>query len=238
MDKAPPEVDANDPEKTYADLGSVQRSLRRGPSSQGPALPVRVRTRETARKVLRFTLDDEQPRDLRKHRLGRAMAFPAKTVLVRGLRATHGGWFLLKPAGASKSCRAFSLCDDHGHYQVSCARPDRRWAGWPTRCQVRPYRKTYYSGRASPMRSREGFAVLVYDTFLWASRKFPIETMRPARWTWRTRSALPLATAHRRGGDPLQRRGVPSRKYQIAKYLNLLGTSFAAVSRPMRTASR
>jgi len=43
---------------------------------------------------------------------------------------------------------------------------------------VRAYRKKYYGGRAwANALAEEGFIVLVHDTFLWGSRRFPLETM-------------------------------------------------------------
>ena len=96
---------------------------------------------------------------------------------------------------------------------------------------LREFRKKYYGGRAyANALAQEGFVVLVHDTFLWGSRRFPLETM-PA-------TVRDVATANLKAG--LGDAAIPpdineynlaaaQHEHWIAKYCNLLGTSMAGV---------
>jgi dienelactone hydrolase len=96
--------------------------------------------------------------------------------------------------------------------------------------------KTYYDERAySNALAREGFTVLIHDTFLWGSRRFPFETMPEAL---RTRIAASQAYWEPKDDalvDDLAREitrynaAAGQHEHIVEKYCNILGTTLAGV---------
>ncbi len=187
-------------------------------------------SREVARKVLRFTLGDEQPHDLEVVRawesdgvsgeeLSWSVGFGPKT------RA-----FLLKPAGARGKLPGVVALYDHGHFKFYGKEKIADGPEGPLDA-VRPFRETYYSGRAfANALAREGFAVLAHDTFLWGSRKFPLEAMPEGDRALADQIGATLGHGAI-DAEVLRYHGAAFlHEHQIAKYLNILGTSMAAVT--------
>lgn len=197
---------------------------------QGPLFPSGHLDRSKAREILRFTLQDDRPHDVEVVRTWKADGLDGEeqswTV---GFGPRTHAW-LLKPSNARGPLPGIVALYDHGHYKFFGKEkiadgPDGMVEG------VQPYRDTYYGGRAfANALAREGFAVLIHDTFLWSSRRFPIEAML----------ASDVAVADSIGGnlghgainpDILRYHGAAYlHELQLAKYCALLGTSFAAVT--------
>ena len=96
---------------------------------------------------------------------------------------------------------------------------------------VRVLREGLYGGTAmADEAARNGFSVLVHDAFLWGSRRFPAELLRPAprpepeaRWLGPEDSLDP-------GEGPVAyNRAALAHEHLVAKYCTLLGTSLAGV---------
>ena len=99
-------------------------------------------------------------------------------------------------------------------------------------------RERHYGGRAFANElARQGFAVLVHDTFLWGSRRFEFEEMAqtapPPQAAWPTTGAVTGL-----GDDNVRARAESIETYNkvaaahehvVAKYCTLLGTSLAGV---------
>ena len=94
------------------------------------------------------------------------------------------------------------------------------------------FRAHYYGGRAyANDLAGAGFVVLVHDTFLWGSRRFPMETMpEPIR---RARRGLPDAlgarTARSPRRSPQYNAAAGHHEHWMEKYCTLLGTTLAGV---------
>jgi dienelactone hydrolase len=180
--------------------------------------------------VLRFTYGDELPIELQALRTWEADGVSGEELswsVGFGPR-THA--FLLKPAGASGKLPGIVACYDHGHYKFYGKEKIADGPEGPLQA-VQPFRDTYYSGRAfANALAREGFAVLAHDTFLWGSRKFPIEEMPEGD----VALAETIGATLGHGGIDaavLRYHGAAFlHEHQIAKYLNLLGTNLAAVT--------
>ena len=77
--------------------------------------------------------------------------------------------FFLKPSGAERLPGIVALYD-HGHYKFFGKEKITDGPDGPLDA-VKPFRDTYYGGRAfANALARQGFAVLIHDTFLWGSR--------------------------------------------------------------------
>jgi dienelactone hydrolase len=137
---------------------------------------------------------------------------------------------LLKPAGARGKLPGVVALYDHGNFKFFGKEKIADGPDGPLDA-VQPFRDTYYSGRAyANALAREGFVVLVHDTFLWGSRKFPLEAMPEFE---RSMAAQVGATMGHGAidADVLDYHGAAYlHENQIAKYLNLLGTSIGVVT--------
>jgi dienelactone hydrolase len=87
-----------------------------------------------------------------------------------------------------------------------------------------------YGGRAyANALSREGYVVLIHDTFLWGSRKFPLEEMPPGI---RSNAEMILKYNFPSSVDPevtLYNMACSEHEHLVSKYCNLLGTSLSGV---------
>jgi dienelactone hydrolase len=93
------------------------------------------------------------------------------------------------------------------------------------------WRSVYYGGRAwTNALARAGFVVLAHDTFLWGSRRFPLEVMLeqvgdPAAAmlkTWPPPAETPFEIAQYDTAAAFH-------EHAVAKYCNVLGTSLAGM---------
>lgn len=133
--------------------------------------------------------------------------------------------WLLKPTGASSPLPGIVALHDHGGYKFY---GKEKIADGPQgeALGVRGFREIYYGGRAyANALAREGYVVLVHDTFLWGSRRFPIEAMHLAVGEASEDAAesdLPpeIAAYNRTAGR---------HEHTVSKYCNILGTNMAGV---------
>ena len=186
-------------------------------------------TQRRVRDVLGFTSGMEQPRDLRTEQcwerdglVGEAVSWSA------GYGPRTQAW-VLKPAGATTLPGVLAL-HDHGGFKFY---GKEKIADGPNGAPdvLIEYRKTYYGGRAFvDALARQGFVVVVHDTFLWGSRRFPLETMPE---TVRTTAAAVLQATPSNPVVPVDiaeyNVAAGDHEHWIAKYCNLLGTSLAGV---------
>jgi dienelactone hydrolase len=186
-------------------------------------------TRSKAREILRFTVGDEQPVDLRSECAWEADGVDGEEISWSvGFGPRTHAW-ILKPTGARKPLPGIVALHDHGHYKFF---GKEKIADGPKRPlgALEAFRKTYYGGRGyANLLAREGFVVLVHDAFLWGSRRFPFEVMpdidralaEVIGANLEPESAA-LEVVRYNGAAYLH-------EHLISKYCTLLGTNFAAV---------
>jgi dienelactone hydrolase len=135
--------------------------------------------------------------------------------------------FLLKPAGAAGPLPGIVALHDHGGFKFYGKEKIAEGPQAPPQVLV-DWHNDAYGGRAyANALAKEGFAVLVPDTFLWGSRKFPLETI-PAEI--RHQAQLNLADS----GAPADEvrfynQSTSAHEHLVSKYCNLLGASMAGV---------
>jgi dienelactone hydrolase len=141
--------------------------------------------------------------------------------------------WLLKPAGANGPLPGVIALHDHGAFKY--LGKEKIAAG----CDIPPkfiesYWGKYYGGRAfANALAREGFAVLVPDTFLWGSRKFPIDVIMP---DWIEQAFAGLKGFEFEWSDDdipdeieLYNFAASQHEHLIEKYCRQLGTTMAGV---------
>jgi dienelactone hydrolase len=215
--------------RSYADLGPYS-DLVDVARANHPLFPSTPLTPETARALLRFTFGDERPIDLKRVRTWEQDGVVGEELSwsVGFGPPTHA--FLLKPAGVTDKLPGVVACYDHGHFKFF---GKEKIADGPDGAPavVGPFRDLYYSGRAyANALAREGFAVLVHDTFLWGSRKFPLEAMPPGDLALADQVGATLGHGAI-DGEVLRYHGAAFlHEHLIAKYLNIFGASLAALT--------
>jgi dienelactone hydrolase len=140
--------------------------------------------------------------------------------------------WLIKPAGAKGPLPAVLGLHDHGGFKYFGKEKIAEGPDALEPCLQR-HRDVYYGGRSYVNElAKKGFAVLVHDTFLWGSRKFPVETMQTAldhpqvhpdmiRWyTEDFNMPVDIAEYNYLCGQY---------EHLLSKYLNLLGTGIPGV---------
>lgn len=220
---------------TYRDLG-IFSDLVDAARRQGALYPLAAPGPETQRKVLEVLgwcnhPEHEIPLDLRSTRTWEKDGLCGEELswsVGYGPRTT--AW-LIKPAGAAGPLPGVLALHDHGGF---------KWFGKekiadgpePAEDFVNKFRDNCYGGRAwVNALAKEGFAVLVHDTFLWGSRKFPLQEMEtalngrvtPDQTRWQQEACgMPeeVAAYNHVAGQ---------HEHVVSKYLNLLGTGLPGV---------
>ncbi len=132
-------------------------------------------TQRRVREILGFCRGPEQPADVRTERTWESDGLIGEEIswsVGYGPR-THG--WVLKPAGAMAPLPGVVALHDHGDFKYY---GKEKIADGPDSTDMAAFRDLYYSGRAyANALAREGFVVLAHDTFMWGTRRFPMETM-------------------------------------------------------------
>jgi dienelactone hydrolase len=209
----------------FSDLVAVAKALR----PLFPSAPPGPETRRKARDVLRFAADHDEPRDIRVERTWKTEGVSGEEVSWSvGFGPRTHAW-IMKPAGTSSMLPGIVALHDHGHYKYF---GKEKIADGPEGAlsQLASFRENYYGGRAyANLLAREGFVVLVHDTFLWGSRRFPLEVMpdRERELAEAVGTTLDQETA---GSEIVQYNGAAYlHEHLVSKYCTILGTSFAAI---------
>jgi dienelactone hydrolase len=134
--------------------------------------------------------------------------------------------WILKPAGASTPLPGIVALHDHGGFKFY---GKEKIADGPLGAArgVQDFRDTFYGGRAyANALAKEGFVVLVHDTFLWGSRRFPLEVMERAVGRQDSSNA---STATSPADISLYNNTASLHEHTVSKYCNLLGTTLAGM---------
>ena len=210
----------------FGDLVAAAKAVR---PLFGPALVSQADARRNAKERLRFTIAGEEPQDIR---IGR-------TWIADGVRGEEISWsvgfgprtesFVLRPAERGGRLPGVVALHDHGHFKFF---GKEKIADGPDGCPapLAGFRQTYYGGRAyANLLARAGFVVLVHDTFLWGSRKFPLEVM-PDRERALAEAAGATLEQDYAGPEIVRYNGAAYlHEHVVSKYCTVLGTSLAAV---------
>ena len=189
-----------------------------------------LESQRKVREVLGWCDRAEEPFDVRSER----------TWEKDGVRGEQVSWsvgygprtvaWLLQPAGAHGPLPAVLALHDHGGFKYF---GKEKIAEGPTPPEpvVQAWWDKSYGGRPwTNALAKEGFAVLVHDTFLWGSRGFPVTDMQQ---TVGGAGELRAASDELPGGWPAAVAAYNDlagpHEHVVAKYCNLLGTSFPGV---------
>jgi len=220
-------------EKYYRHLGifsDIVLEAKRQGDILPPARPG-VETQSKVREVLGWCDLPEQPLDLQF-----GQSWEKDGVIGEELNWDTGygprtqAW-LFKPEGAHCPLPGVLALHDHGGFKF-CGKEKIAEGPQPAQRYLERYRELSYGGRAwANSLAREGFVVLVHDTFLWGSRRFPFEVMEDA-----LQMEVPTAVLEWNERELHAPREVAEYNYlgghfehTVEKYLNLLGTCLAGV---------
>jgi len=186
-------------------------------------------TQRKVREVLGWCDRPEQANDVRVERTWERDGITGEEVSWSvGYGPRTVAW-LLKPAGARGKLPAVLALHDHGGFKYYGKEKIAEGPDTPEPV-IRAWWAKAYGGRAwANALAREGFVVLVHDTFLWGSRKFPLADMLQTVETGGERRAASDAVA----SMPMEIEDYNSvagpHEHIVSKYCNLLGTGLPGV---------
>jgi dienelactone hydrolase len=195
----------------------------------GKAPVAGAETQREAKESLRFTMADEQPQDIRSGRSWSADGVHGEEVSWSVGFGPRTEGFVLKPAEGGERLPGIIALHDHGHFKFFGKEkiadgPD----GYPA--SLAGFRQTYYGGRAyANLLARSGFIVLVHDTFLWGSRKFPLEIMPDREQALAEAVGATLEQEYAEPEIVRYNGAAYLHEHLVSKYCTVLGTSLAAV---------
>ncbi len=200
---------------------------------QGPLYPTAAPGRETRarlREVLGFCNGPDAPLSVRTEARwekdgleGEALSWSV------GYGPRTHAW-LLRPAGAQGPLPGVVALHDHGGFKFFGKEKIAEGPDAPPQV-IADFWTTYYGGRPwANALARQGFAVLIHDTFLWGSRRFPLETMservldltKASQSAWWPNGSVPFEMAQYNAA-------AGHHEHLVEKYCNLLGTTLAGV---------
>jgi dienelactone hydrolase len=215
----------------YAHLGiySDLVAAAGGTGALFPSAPPGPQTVQAVRESLNFSGLPEQPRDVQIEQCWERDGIAGEVISWSvGYGPRTAAW-LLRPAGVSQPLPGVVALHDHGGFKFYGKEKIAEGPQPANDVQLAWY-KTSYGGRAwVDALARRGFAVLVHDTFLWGSRKFPLETMELV-----LKPSLPFNAdyyATRGGLDPVAWYNLLAgfHEHIVNKYCTILGTGLSGV---------
>jgi dienelactone hydrolase len=178
---------------------------------------------------LGFSLGDESPCDVRVERRWQRDGLAGEEISWSvGYGPRTRAW-LLKPAGATGSLPGVLALHDHGGYKFYGKEKIAEGPDGPAPAAPLHFAQ-YYGDRAfANALAHEGFVVLVPDTFMWGSRRFPFETMPPDTQDL-ARAATRLWDHDAEPGEiRLYNVAAGFHEHLLEKYCRLLGTTLSGM---------
>jgi len=198
-----------------------------------PLAPPGLETQAKVREVLGFTSGSEEPQDVRVERAWTADGVSGQVVTWSVGYGPRTEAYVLRPADADGPLPGVLALHDHGGFKFYGKEKIADGPDGTAHPYVAAFRADAYGGRAyANALAKEGFTVLVPDTFLWGSRRFAQETMlkqgnveNPTRAEMKAYPPEPdqpyeIVAYNRAAGH---------HEHSIAKYCNLLGTTLSGV---------
>jgi len=196
-----------------------------------PDLAPGPETRMKIRDLLGFSSLPEEPGEVRVDRAWNKDGLTGEQISWSvGFGPRTSAWFF-RPQGAGAGLPCVLALHDHGGFKY-WGKEKIAEGEAPALPGMRNWWEGAYGGRAwVNALARQGFAVLVHDTFLWGSRGFAFETMQkslpeislPAAWPDPTSAELypPVALAYNYLAG--------HHEHIVEKYCTILGTCMAGV---------
>ncbi len=196
-----------------------------------PVAPPGLATQEAVREALGFALGPEEARDTRIERewvrdgvAGQDISWSV------GYGPRTRAWLLRPHAAGATPLPGVVALHDHGGFKYFGREkiadgPDGSEA---PREVLREFRERCYGGRAYANElAKEGFAVLVPDTFLWGSRRFPADLLPGSPQPARTgEPEVPEVTAQ---AIAAYNTAAGQHEHVVEKYCRVLGTTLSGV---------
>lgn len=182
-----------------------------------PLAPPGPETQRMVREALSFAPGPEEPQDVRVEKSWEHDGLSGQEVSWSvGYGPRTRAW-LLRPGGATRPLPGIVALHDHGGYKFY---GKEKIADGPEGelAVLGAFREQCYGGRAyANALAREGFAVLVPDTFLWGSRKFPADLVGAGD----DGTTMEEIAAYNAACGP--------HEHVVEKYCTVLGTTLAGV---------
>ncbi len=210
---------------TYRHLGPfsdlTQAAQRGRPGLFGPALPG-PETQARVRETLGWAPGPELAQDVRTERVWEKDGVAGEEISWFVGYGPRTFAYLLRPQGVAGPLPGVVSLHDHGGFKFY---GKEKIADGPceTPAILHRFRDGAYGGRAfANALAREGFAVLVPDTFLWGSRRFPLDIMTGGSGNdAEAGSSDEEITAYNGAAGP--------HEHTVEKYLTTLGATLAGV---------
>lgn len=210
----------------YSDLVSAATSGH----SASPFSPPGEQTQQKILEAMGFSIGDEIPQDIRSESQWEKDGIIGEEIswsVGYGPR-THA--WLLKPVGRTGQLPGIVALHDHGAFKYfgkEKIAEDRK----EPEVILKEHRDHYYAGRSYPNElAKEGFVVLVADTFLWGSRRMPLTTIpEETRQIAATFQQWDFQPEYSQKEIVNYNAAAMLSEDLIEKYCALLGTTFAGV---------
>jgi len=187
-------------------------------------------TQQRVREVMGFCNGVETPREVQSEQTWERDGIVGERVSWSVGYGPRTEAYVLRPANATGKLPGILALHDHGGFKFY---GKEKIADGPDDAPdvLVDFRKDAYGGRAYANElARQGFVVVVPDTFLWGSRRFPLEVMPDDMQAW--------GREYAHSDDPqvelareaiAYNRAAGQHEHIATKYANLLGTSMAGV---------
>ncbi len=195
-----------------------------------PVAPPGPETQRRVQDVLGFCRGPELPLEVRVERRWEKDGLSGEAISWSvGYGPRTQAW-LLKPADANGPLPGVIALHDHGGFKFAGKEKIAEGPDDPPP-YIRNWWQDAYGDRAfANALAHEGFAVLVPDTFLWGSRRFPLEVM--PGWTREAFDCIPAPEGAAEWiPDEVGRYNFAAAQHEhiIEKYCTVLGTTLAGV---------
>jgi dienelactone hydrolase len=216
---------------TYQHLG-IYSDLVADARRQAPVFPLAVpgaATQNKVREVLGYCNCPEVPLDVRVEQTWERDGLSGERITWSVGYGPRAEAFLLKPAEATLPLPGIVALHDHYGFKYYGKEKIADGPDEPGAALVKVHCELYEGRAFANALAKEGFVVLIHDTFLWGSRKFPLEDI-PQGIRDQTQiivNANPDMAADDEIGFYNQATGF--HEHLVSKYCNLLGTSMAGV---------
>ena len=213
---------------TYTHLG-VYSDLVEAAQRHWPLFPLARPGRETqalVREHMGFCSGPETPLNVQTHTRWERDGVAGELVSWSVGYGPRTEAYVLKPAGASGALPGVLGLHDHGGFKFYGKEKIADGPDGVLTPVLKEFRDDAYGGRAyANALAREGFVVVVHDTFVWGSRKFPLDEMPQGIAGYAKSDAKDPLAAQIHAYNA----AAGHHEHLVAKYCNLLGTGMPGV---------
>lgn len=199
---------------------------------QAPVFPLALpgkATQEKVREVLGYCNGPEFPLDVRIEQTWERDGLSGERITWWVGYGPRTEAFLLRPAGVTTPLPGIVALHDHGGFKFYGKEKISIGPNDPPQILVDRHQEGYGGRAFANALAKEGFTVLIHDTFLWGSRRIPLETI-PLEIRDQSQAYLTsLAGSNLLNEIEFYNHTTVVHEHLVSKYLNLLGTSMAGV---------